>query len=95
MKEAMLSYYRQNVALGVALGIEPSEAMSLRVVPVRTLIMMGLEDGCMDVKFFENTFFEEDFPDGYEIKRIEKAGHFMNLDAPDEVTHALLDWFEK
>ncbi len=90
---AMLAYYRQNASVGVALGLVRSEMMSLSTVPVRTLVLAGEDDGCMDVRMFEHAFCEEDFPAGVQIQRVAGAGHFVHLDAPDVVNDALLAWF--
>jgi pimeloyl-ACP methyl ester carboxylesterase len=94
VKQAMLAYYRQNASVGVLLGLFPSEAFHLTTVPVRTLAISGAEDGCMDTRMFDKLFFEEDFPAGFQILRIEGAGHFMHLDAPQAVNDALLEWLQ-
>ena len=92
VKRAMLAYYRQNASLGVMLGLVPSEALRLTTVPVRTLAMSGVNDGCMDPRLYDRVFLEEDFPAGFQILRIDGAGHFMHLDAPDTVNSALIEW---
>ena len=94
VKRAMLAYYRQNVSIGVLLGLVPSEMFSLRTVPVRTLAISGVNDGCMDTRLFDKVFLDEDFPCGHQLLRIEEAGHFMHLDAPEAVNRALLDWLK-
>ncbi len=95
VKQAMLAYYRQNASLGVLLGLFPSEAFRLTTVPVRTLAIAGVDDGCMDARLYDKLFFEEDFPAGYQILKIEGAGHFMHLDAPQAVNDALLEWLQQ
>jgi pimeloyl-ACP methyl ester carboxylesterase len=94
VKQAMLAYYRQNASLGVLLGLFPSEAFRLTTVPVRTLAISGVDDGCMDTRLYDKLFLEEDFPAGFQILRIEGAGHFMHLDAPQAVNDAILEWLK-
>jgi pimeloyl-ACP methyl ester carboxylesterase len=95
VKQAMLAYYRQNASLGVLLGLFSSEAFRLTTVPVRTLAISGVDDGCMDTRLYDKLFYEEDFPAGFQILRIEGAGHFMHLDAPKAVNDALLNWLQR
>ena len=92
VKQAMLGYYRQNASLGVSLGLFPSDLYRLTTVPVRTLAIAGVDDGCMDSRLYDQLFLEEDFPAGFKILKIESAGHFMHIDAPQPVNDALLEW---
>ena len=94
VKQAMLAYYRQNASVGVLLGLFSSEAFGLTTVPVRTLAISGVDDGCMDTRMYDKLFFEEDFPAGFRVLRIESAGHFMHLDAPQVVNDALVEWLK-
>ena len=95
VKQAMLAYYRQNASLGVLLGLFSSEAFRLTTVPVRTLAISGVDDGCMDTRLYDKLFLQEDFPAGFQILRIQGAGHFMHLDAPQAVNDALVDWLQR
>jgi pimeloyl-ACP methyl ester carboxylesterase len=92
VKRAALSYYRQNVSPTILFGLKITEAMKLRTVPVRTLVIAGDEDGCMDPRIYEHAFEAEDFPAGFRIERIAAAGHFAQLEQPDRVNALLLDW---
>jgi pimeloyl-ACP methyl ester carboxylesterase len=92
VKSAMLAYYRQNVSPGVLLGWTESEARSLLTVPVPTLAITGAQDGCIDTRLYDHVFLDQDFPDGFHVERIEGAGHFAHLDAPEVVNRMLLDW---
>ena len=94
VKQAMLAYYRQNASLGVLLGLVSSEAFRLTTVPVRTLAISGVDDGCMDSRLYDKLFLKEDFPVGFRILKIEGAGHFMHLDAPQAVNDALVEWLK-
>jgi pimeloyl-ACP methyl ester carboxylesterase len=94
VKQAMLAHYRQNASLGVLLGLFPSEAFRLTKVPVRTLAISGVEDGCMDTRMYDKVFCEEDFPAGFRILKIESVGHFVHLEAPQAVNDALIEWLK-
>jgi len=92
VKRAMLSYYRQNVSPALLLGLKVSEAMRLTSVPVRTLAIVGDDDGCMESRLFEHLFEERDFPAGFRIERLQDAGHFLHLERPAEINALLLGW---
>lgn len=94
VKRAMLSYYRQNVSPGIMLGFKKTEATSLTTVPVRTLAITGEDDGCMDTRLYDHVFLEEDFPNGFRVKRIQGAGHFTHQEKPDEINRLILDWLK-
>ena len=41
---------------------------------------------------YDQLFLEDDFPAGFKILKIESAGHFMHIDAPQAVNDALVGW---
>ena len=92
VRTAMLSYYRQNATPPILLGIRKTEAMRLTSVPVRTLAVTGSDDGCIDTRMFDKAMFDADFPVGMRVERIEGAGHFVHLEAPERVNALLIDW---
>ncbi len=92
VRSAMLAYYRQNATPGILLGLRKTEAMRLTSVPVRTLAITGSDDGCIDTRMFDKGMFDDDFPAGMRVERIEGAGHFVQLEKPDRVNELLLDW---
>jgi len=92
VRSAMLSYYRQNATPPILLGLRKTEAMRLTSVPVRTLAITGSDDGCIDTRMFDKGMFDEDFPCGMRVERIEGAGHFVHLEQPDRINELLLDW---
>lgn len=94
VKKAMLSYYRQNASPSIMLGLKKTEASSLTTVPVKTLAITGADDGCIDTRLYNHTFFEEDFPKGFRVERIRNAGHFMHLEKPEEINRLLMDWLK-
>ena len=55
-----------------------------------TLYLHGAQDGCMTAKFAP--FVRETLPDGSEVAVIERAGHFLQLEQPDEVGRRILDF---
>ena len=95
VKRAALGYYRQNASPMVLLGLKRAEASGLTTVPVRTLAITGAQDGCIDTRLYDHTFFNNDFPAGFRIERIDGVGHFAHLEAPAVVNPLLLDWFEQ
>ena len=92
VRSAMLAYYRQNATPGILLGLRKTEAMRLTSVPVRTLAITGSDAGCIDTRMFDKGMFDDDFPAGMRVERIEGAGHFVQLEKPDRVNELLLDW---
>jgi len=95
VKQAMLSYYRQNASPTLVLGLRVSEAMRLTSVPVRTLAIAGDDDGCMESRIYEHLFEERDFPAGFRVERLPDAGHFLHLERPAEINALLLPWLSE
>lgn len=61
---------------------------------VPTLIIGGVEDGCMVAPLFEIEHELLKNKVNVEVKLIEKAGHFMHREQPEEVTSSIVSWFE-
>jgi pimeloyl-ACP methyl ester carboxylesterase len=95
VRQAMLSYYRQNVSPAVLLGLASSPINSLREVPVRTLAITGADDGCMDTRLYDYTMLDRDFPAGLHVERVHGAGHWAHRERPDEVNRLVLDWISR
>lgn len=93
VKRAALGYYRQNASPLVLLGLKKAEAGRLTTVPVRTLAITGAQDGYVDTRLYDHTFYDKDFPDGFRVERIDGVGHFAHLEAPEVVNPLLLEWF--
>lgn len=91
VKQAMLAYYRQNLSLATMLG-RTDPAAQLTQVPVRTLAITGVDDGCIDTKLYEHAFQQQDFPQGFRIERINNAGHFAHLEQPEPVNQMIINW---
>ena len=88
---AALSYYRQNVSPGVFFGWRQN-LRHLKSIPVRSLSIIGLDDGCFDSRIFDHVYPSKDFPQGMRLERIAGVGHFPHLEKPEEVNSLLLGW---
>ncbi|MCZ6831642.1 MAG: alpha/beta fold hydrolase [Gammaproteobacteria bacterium] len=95
VKKAMLNYYRQNATPSMLLGIKEMPAARFPTVPVPTLALTGADDGCIDSRLYDYTFTEQDFPAGYRVERIANAGHFAQIERPEEVNRLLLEWLAR
>ena len=87
--KSALGYYR--AALGLRALVRPI-AEKLFLVPVRTLAMIGADDGCIDARTFQNFLRGEEFPAGLRIEVIPNAGHFVQQEQPEQVNALLIDW---
>lgn len=90
--KATLSYYRQNASPGVFLGCRRLGLENLQSVPVRSLAIVGRDDGCFDHRIYDYIYPEEDFPRGIRVEIVENAGHFPHQEKPAEINSVLLDW---
>ena len=90
--EAALAYYRQNASPGVFLGWRRLGLEDLTMVPVRSLVIAGLEDGCFDSRMYDHVFLVEDFPAGLRVEKLADAGHFPHQEQPVVFNSLLLDW---
>jgi len=88
---AALGYYRQNATPPILLGLRKTPAMNTSIIPVPTLIINGFSDGCMDRRMFDHTIDDADFPAGVVHVELPDAGHFLQLEQPDEITQLLID----
>ncbi len=84
-----LEYYRQNATPLIMLGLRHPPAMTQATVSVPTLIINGVDDGCMDRRLFEQCILEVDFPNGVEHVEIADAGHFLHLEQPELVNELI------
>jgi pimeloyl-ACP methyl ester carboxylesterase len=92
---AALGYYRAALSPKALLqGKEARESEKLSV-PVPTLALTGVRDGCIDSNVFQKMMYQEDFPQGLEVRQISDAGHFPHQEQPEVVNALLLDWLQK
>ncbi len=88
---AALGYYRSAFD---ASAPRLSEGQGLALVPIQapTLGLAGQTDGCVSSDIFVRAMPPAMFSGGLDVRVIEKAGHFLQLENPDAVNRAILDW---
>lgn len=95
VRKAELSYYRAALSLrALPLGKQAREAARFPVL-VPTMALTGARDGCIDSKIFQKLMYEEDFPNGLEVRQILGAGHFPHQEQPEAVNELLLNWLRR
>lgn len=87
---AALAYYRQNATPPLLLGLRSTPAMEVIELRVPRLIVHGTEDGCMDRRLFDHAVRDADHRAGVTRVEIDGAGHFLHLEAPDQVNELLV-----
>jgi pimeloyl-ACP methyl ester carboxylesterase len=90
--EAMLGYYRANASPSALLGVAGSPLDAFATIPVRTLAITGADDGCVDTRLFDHAMLPEDFPAGVQVRRIQRAGHWVHQEQPGQVNDLILAW---
>ena len=58
-----------------------------------TLYLHGNDDGCATPEYAR--WAENVLPDGSEVARVERAGHFLQLEQPDVVARHIVDFIGK
>jgi pimeloyl-ACP methyl ester carboxylesterase len=94
VKRAALGYYRA-AARRSSEGARRSNELFEAKTQVPTLAVTGALDGCMDTRMHDVAMLEEDFPAGFEVVRIEGAGHFVHQEKPGEFNAHLIPWLER
>lgn len=89
--QAALAYYRQNATPPILLGLRSTPAMRLTEVAVPTLVVNGIDDGCMDPRLFHASIRLDDYPAGVRHVDVSGAGHFVHLERPDLVNELILE----
>ncbi len=94
VKRAALGYYRAMLGLP---GEAARQTQALLDAPIQvpTLAFTGALDGCMDTRLHDLSMKARDFPAGFKVVRVEKAGHFLHQELPDEVNAVLIDWLRR
>ncbi|MBI5506760.1 MAG: alpha/beta hydrolase, partial [Deltaproteobacteria bacterium] len=88
--EAALGYYRClfNPALQDPALMADQMQIGVAPVTVPTLYLHGRDDGCMGLEMCDE--MESAFPAGLEKVVIDAAGHFVQLEKPEQVTGEIL-----
>ena len=94
VKKAALAYYRAVFGFLSAASKETARLFSSRTL-VPTLALTGALDGCMDTRFHDIAMSGEDFPAGFEVVRLDDAGHFLHQEKPEKVNRLLLEWLRR
>lgn len=95
VKNAALGYYRAALSpLSLPLTRRARKATRFQV-RVPTLALTGARDGCIDSEVFQKLMYEEDFPDGLEVRQVSGAGHFLHQEQPQAVNELLLAWLRR
>jgi pimeloyl-ACP methyl ester carboxylesterase len=82
-QRAALRYYRQNLTVG-------AKALFTTRPGAPVLFLHGEDDGCIRADLGD--IYGERFPAGTLLERIEGAGHFLPLEAPDRVAQRILEY---
>lgn len=94
VKRAALGYYRAMADRRSSAARETGKLLDSKI-PVPTLALTGALDGCMDTRLHDLTMKKEDFPAGFQVLRIEGAGHFLHQEKPELVNPPLIDWLRR
>ncbi len=87
---AALAYYR---ALPKMLVDRRAWPLIMRPLPVPAKVICGVDDGCIGAEMFEDQ--SRYFGAGYELARIDGAGHFMHCEQPLRFANEVLDWLRR
>ena len=91
VKRAALGYYRAMVGRATP-GSKKTLELFRSPIPVPTLALTGAQDGCVDTRLHDIAMKDDDFPGGFEVVRVDGAGHFLHQEKPAEVNRILIDW---
>lgn len=90
-RRAAVAYYRANARFTPATApYRHLHRYRLDLPRVRMLLLHGDQDGCMQVGYLEHA--QKQLPDGSKVQIIPGAGHFLQVDKPEAVTVAILDY---
>lgn len=87
---AALGYYRATIR-----GSKPPARYAglhehwLRALTLPTLYLHGADDGCASADY--TRWVEPALPEGSRAEIVQRAGHFLQLDRPDEVARLIID----
>jgi pimeloyl-ACP methyl ester carboxylesterase len=91
--EAAISYYRYMLGtLPPDPALDAVQNAGMGPISVPTLYLHGEDDGCMGVEIIDEHELRPLFPGGLEVGLVPAAGHFLQLDQPEEVERRVLDF---
>jgi pimeloyl-ACP methyl ester carboxylesterase len=89
--DAAIGYYR--ATFGTTLPDPALADVQAKVggeIPVPTLYLHGVDDGCLGVEGVVDDELRPFFPAGLEVELVPGAGHFLHLERPDGVNERIL-----
>ena len=89
---AALGYYRATLGnVGVDPALDGVQAKASETTPQPTLYLHGRTDGCMGIEVAESArpFLSSE---GSRMEVVDDAGHFLQLERPDEVNRLVLEF---
>lgn len=89
---AAIGYYRATLGTGLQdPALADIQAAGALPTPQPTLYLHGLTDGCMaaDLARGAKAFLPAE---GSRVELVERAGHFLHLERPDEVNRLIVDF---
>jgi pimeloyl-ACP methyl ester carboxylesterase len=87
---AAVSYYRQNPTTAPDADGGAAGRALVAKVPTPLLYLHGVDDGCLGVELLEEP--RTSFPPQTTVERVMGAGHFLQLERPDEVARLVGDF---
>lgn len=90
---AAIGYYRATVGSGTrSPRYDAVEAVGGTPMPVPTLYLHGVDDGCMGSELDTDEILAEIPVEGSRIERVPGTGHFLHLERPDVVNTLVIDF---
>jgi pimeloyl-ACP methyl ester carboxylesterase len=91
--DAAIGYYR--ATFGTAPGdpaLAEVQAKGSGEIPVPTLYLHGIDDGCLGIGGVVDDELRPFFPAGLEVERVPGAGHFLQLERPEAVNPLITEF---
>lgn len=90
---AAIGFYRATLGTGArSPELDAVEAAGGAPMPVPTLYLHGVDDGCMGSELITDEILAELPVEGSRIERVPDSGHFLHLERPDVVNRLIVDF---